>query len=77
LVLRVAVPFHSATEVDVGSGDVYRRFAAECFLISEHTHDAKRKAALLAMASAWHKLAEFVDRAAVSALTPQEREDAP
>jgi hypothetical protein len=52
----------------VDTSEVYRRFAAECFRLAEQTRDPSRRATLLAMAASWGKLAEWVDRRAMSLL---------
>ncbi len=52
----------------MGSGEEYRRFAAECSQLAEKTNDLRRKAALMAMAVAWERLAEFIESPAILAL---------
>jgi hypothetical protein len=56
----------------VGSGDVYRRYATECLLLAEQVDDPDRKAVLISMAAAWHKLAEFADGAAIIVMPPED-----
>jgi hypothetical protein len=52
----------------VGAGEEYRHFAAECLQLAEQIRDPDRKLALLAMAVAWQKLAEFIESPAIVAL---------
>lgn len=59
----------------MGSGEDYRRFAAECLQLAEKITDPERKIALQAMAVAWERLAAFVDRPAILALTRPEGGD--
>ena len=40
----------------------YRRYAAECLLISDGTTDPQNRISLLAMAQAWLKLAQRVEQ---------------
>jgi hypothetical protein len=42
----------------------YRRYAAECLLISDGTTDPQNRISLLAMAQAWLKLAQRAEQAA-------------
>ncbi len=60
---------HTSFEYYVmGSGEEYRRFAAECLKLAQQTHDSGRKTALMAMAIAWKRLAEFIESPAILAL---------
>jgi hypothetical protein len=59
----------------MGSGEEYRRFAAECLQLAEQTKDPSRKAVLQAMAAAWERLAEFVDNPAILALNRPKDDD--
>lgn len=59
----------------MSSGEDYRRFAAECLQLSEQINDPSHKVALQAMAVAWERLAAFVERPAILALTRPEDGD--
>jgi hypothetical protein len=59
----------------MGSGEEYRRFAAECLQLAEQTDDGGRKAALMAMAAAWQRLADFIESPAIVALKPSKDGD--
>jgi hypothetical protein len=59
----------------VGSGEEYRRFAGECLLLAEQLKDPSSKAALMSMATAWQRLAEFVERPAILTLKVPEGGD--
>jgi len=59
----------------MGSGEEYRRFATQCLQLAERTQDRRRKAALMAMAVAWVRLAEFIESPAILALKPPQDGD--
>jgi hypothetical protein len=40
----------------------YQRYAAECLLLAEQTHDPATKSKLLAMAQAWTRLADLAEK---------------
>jgi hypothetical protein len=40
----------------------YRKYAAECLRIAQAARDEDDKARLLAMAQAWHRLAENIEK---------------
>jgi hypothetical protein len=42
--------------------DTYRRYAAECVIMSRQRDNVRDKAMLLQMATAWLKLAEFAEK---------------
>lgn len=46
----------------MGKAEEYRRFAAECLLISEGVRDANCKMLLLDMANVWLQLADLADK---------------
>jgi hypothetical protein len=60
----------------MGSGEEYRRLAAECLQLAQKADDLGRKAALMAMAAAWERLAEFIESPAILALrTPKDGDE--
>jgi hypothetical protein len=59
LLARFVVPVVARGKVN--SAEAYRRFAAECVLLANRSHDPDSKAALLEMATAWQTLAQFVE----------------
>jgi hypothetical protein len=56
----------------MGSGEDYRRFAAECLRLAKQISDPKEKAVLASMASAWIRLADFVASAMTEGGGPSE-----
>lgn len=46
----------------ITAADVYRRYAAECIVMSSRSRNAEDKAVLMGMAEMWLRLADFVDK---------------
>jgi hypothetical protein len=56
----------------------YQRYAAECLLLAEQTHDPATKSKLLAMAQVWTRLADLAEKNSYTDLvyeTPARRMD--
>jgi hypothetical protein len=47
----------------MGKAEQYRHYAAECLRLAQQSQGPSEKDALLAMAEAWHRLAEHAESA--------------